>query len=336
MRSIEEIDAELADVDRQIAMRDALGYKMARTKAILDHDTSDMNRIYSALTAAEQNRIAREAQQAFATKQMEAQQAFQAGESEKSRAFQGEQSDLNRAFQSEQNELNRALQRKQRKENMVIEQAKLLKALQDRYAEWEDVQGQVGISNAKKTAARTAVELARKQALELGVPEKDIDAWKIPAPAGTAAPDGNETPAEDLSKEWTVAYNNAKNELLKLGKTAKNPAEVDSYMKKLKDKFGNDASITKELNELVKLSEDAKVKIKGRNDKKALVAALKQALKDNKIGYNDVADQKTYPITVNNKNYSLDIGNRILSKTSNKAGYPLSYGGTPLDTLWSK
>lgn len=314
MRSIEEIDAELAEVDRQIAMRDALGYKMARTKAILDHDTSGLDRVYAALNAAEQNRIAREAQQ-----------EFQASESEKTRAFQGEQ-----------NELNRALQRKQKQENLVIEQAKLLKALQDRYAEWDDIRDQVGISDAKKTAARTAVELARKQALELGVPEKDIESWKITAPAGTVTPAGNETPAEDLSKQWTVDYNNAKNEIPKLGKTAKTPAEVKAYMKGLTDKYGNDASITKELNELVKLAEDAEAKIKGRNDRAALVKALKKAIKDNKLGYTTVAGKKTHPITVKNKNYSIDIGDQILSKTSNKAGYPLSYGGTPLDTLWSR
>jgi len=96
-RSIEEIDAELAEVDRQIAMRNALGYKMARTKAILDHDTSGLDRVYAALNAAEQNRIAREAQQ-----------AFQAGEAEKTRAFQGEQNDLNR-----KNTLDIALMNKQ-------------------------------------------------------------------------------------------------------------------------------------------------------------------------------------------------------------------------------
>lgn len=325
MRSIEEIDAELAEVDRQIAMRDALGYKMARTRAILDHDTSGLDRVYAALNQAEQNRIAREAQQAFAIKQMEAQQAFQSGEADKTRAFQGEQ-----------NELNRALQRKQKQENMVIEQAKLVKALQDRYAEWDDIRGQVGISDAKKTSARTAVELARKQALELGVPEKDIEAWKIPTTESNATPAGNAAPESDLSKQWTVAYNNAKNEIPKLGKTAKTPAEVDSYMKNLTKKFGNDASITKELNELVKLAEDAKAKVKERIDKAILVAALKKAIKDNKLGYTTVAGKKTHPITVKNKNYSIDIGDQILSNTSNKAGYPLSYGGTPLDTLWSK
>lgn len=310
MRSIEEIDAELAEVDRQIAMRNALGYKMARTKAILDHDTSGLDRVYAALNAAEQNRIAREAQQAFQTSEREATQKFQ----------------------EEQNDLNRALQKKQKQENLVIEQAKLLKALQDRYAEWDDIRGQVGVSEAKKTSARTAVELARKQALELGVPEKDIEAWKIPTPAGNTTPAGNAAPSsEDLSKQWTVDYNNAKNEIPKLGKTAKTPAEVDSYMKALADKYGNDASITKELNELVKLAEDAKGKIKGRNDKAKLIKALKKAIKDNKLGYSDVSGKKTYPLTVNNKNYDVNVGAQLIG---DRVGYPLSYSGTPLDTIW--
>ena len=99
MRSIQEIDAELAEVDRQIAMRDALGYKMARTKAILDHDTSGLDRVYAALNQAEQNRIAREAQQAFQTSEREATQKFQAG----------------------QNDLNRALQKEQMRKNLAIE-----------------------------------------------------------------------------------------------------------------------------------------------------------------------------------------------------------------------
>ena len=326
-RTIEEIDAELAEVDRQIAMRNALGYKMARTRAILDHDTSGLDRVYAALNAAEQNRIAREAQQAFATKQMEAQQAFQTSEREATQKFQGEQNDLNRA-----------LQKKQKQENLVIEQAKLLKALQDRYAEWEDVQGQVGISDAKKTSARTAVELARKQALELGVPEKDIEAWKIPTPAGNAEPAGNAAPqSEDLSKQWTVAYNNAKNDIPKL-KTAK---EVDSYMKGLTDKFGNDASITKELNELVKLAESVKKDRKEKAEVAARVKGMKTAAKKQRdAGMKALAREvygmlqnkqpiyipgyDKYPVTA--EETLVDGNDAIIRK----------YGKTPIDTLFFK
>lgn len=316
MRSIQEIDAELADVDRQIAMRDALGYKMARTKAILDHDTSGLDRVYAALNQAEQNRIAREAQQAFQTSEREATQKFQA----------------------EQNELNRALQRKQKQENLVIEQAKLLKALQDRYAEWEDVQGQVGVSDAKKTSAKTAVELARKQALELGVPEKDIEAWKIPSSSGNTTTDGNAAPpSEDLSKQWTVAYNNAKNDIPKL-KTAN---EVKSYMKGLKDNFGNDASITKEMNEIVKLADSV---IKDRNNKAQLAArvkgmktaAKKQRDADMKALAREVYGMlqnkqpiyipgyDKYPVTA--EETQVDGNDAIIRK----------YGKTPIDTLFFK
>ena len=81
MRTLADIDNEIASVEQQIALRNALGFKMARTKAILDHDTSDMNRVYSALATAEQNRLAREAQE----RDMAAQQKFTS-----------EQNDLNR------------------------------------------------------------------------------------------------------------------------------------------------------------------------------------------------------------------------------------------------
>lgn len=69
-RSIEEIDAELEEVRRQKALRNALGYKQARTKAILTRDTSDLNNVYRGLDAILER---------------EAQREFQAAENEKSR-----------------------------------------------------------------------------------------------------------------------------------------------------------------------------------------------------------------------------------------------------------
>ena len=59
-RSIEEIDADIAAVQQQMSMRNALGYKAARAKAILDHDTSGLERIYSLMNQAEQNKLQRE------------------------------------------------------------------------------------------------------------------------------------------------------------------------------------------------------------------------------------------------------------------------------------
>lgn len=315
MRSIEEIDAELAEVDRQIAMRNALGYKVARTKAILDHDTSGLDRVYAALNAAEQNRIAREAQQQFQTSEREATQKFQAG----------------------QNDLNRALQKEQMRKNLAIEQANLLKQLQDRYAEWNGIKDLVGESESNKTAARTAVELARKKALESGVDEKDIEAWKIPSPAGNATPAGNETPAADLSKQWTVDYNNAKNEIPKL-KTVK---EVDAYMKGLTDKYGNDASITKEVNELVKLADGVKKDIKGKAERAARVAGMKKSAKKQRDGKMKalaleitamlknkqpiyIPGYEKYPVTA--EETLVDENDAIVRK----------YGKTPIDTLFFK
>lgn len=155
MRSIEEIDAELADVDRQIAMRDALGYKMARTKAILDHDTSGLDRVYSALNQAEQNRIAREAQQ-----------AFQASEAEKTRAFQGEQNDLNRGIQ--------AMQFANAREEA---KAKAMQLLQDAYTMREKLPLLADARTIKN--ADSALAFALKHAANQGATEEDLAGFRF-------------------------------------------------------------------------------------------------------------------------------------------------------------
>lgn len=154
-RSIQEIDAELADVDRQIAMRDALGYKMARTKAILDHDTSGLDRVYAALNQAEQNRIAREAQQ-----------AFQAGEAEKTRAFQGEQNDLNRGIQ--------AMQFANAREEA---KAKAMQLLQDAYTMREKLPLLADARTIKN--ADSALAFALKHAANQGATEEDIAGFRF-------------------------------------------------------------------------------------------------------------------------------------------------------------
>lgn len=113
MRPIEEIDADIAAVQQQIAMRNALGYKTARAKAILDHDTSGLERIYSMMNQAEQNKIARDAQQKFQTSEREATQKFQA----------------------EQNDLNRGLQALQYASSKEEAKAKAMQMLQDAFAQ---------------------------------------------------------------------------------------------------------------------------------------------------------------------------------------------------------
>lgn len=315
MRSIEEIDAELAEVDRQIAMRDALGYRMARTKAILDHDTSGLDRVYAALNAAEQNRIAREAQQAFQTSEREATQKFQ----------------------GEQNELNRALQKEQMRKNMAIEQANLLKQLQDRYAEWDDIRGQVGISEAKKTAARTAVELARQKALESGVREADIETWKLPSTSDNTTPVDDGKQETDLSKQWTVDYNNAKNEIPKL-KTVK---EVDAYMKGLTDKYGNDASITKEVNELVKLADGVKKDLKNKAKVAARVAGMKTAAKKQRDAGMKALAREVYGMLQNKQpiyipGYDKYPVTAEETQVNGNDAIIRKYGKTPIDTLFFK
>lgn len=113
MRPIEEIDADIAAVQQQISMRNALGYKAARAKAILDHDTSGLERIYSLMNQAEQNKLMRDAQQKFQTSEREATQKFQA----------------------EQNDLNRGLQALQYASSKEEAKAKAMQMLQDAFAQ---------------------------------------------------------------------------------------------------------------------------------------------------------------------------------------------------------
>lgn len=113
MRPIEEIDADIAAVQQQIAMRNALGYRTARAKAILDHDTSGLERIYSLMNQAEQNKLMRDAQQKFQTSEREATQKFQA----------------------EQNDLNRGLQALQYASSKEEAKAKAMQMLQDAFTQ---------------------------------------------------------------------------------------------------------------------------------------------------------------------------------------------------------
>ncbi len=155
MRPIEEIDAELAEVDRQIAMRDALGYKMARTRAILDHDTSGLDRVYAALNQAEQNRIAREAQQAFQTSEREATQKFQA----------------------EQNDLNRGIQAMQFANAREESKAKAMQLLQDAYTMREKLPLLADARTIKN--ADSALAFALKHAANQGATEEDIAGFRF-------------------------------------------------------------------------------------------------------------------------------------------------------------
>lgn len=332
MRTLADIDNEIASVEQQIALRNALGYKMARTKAVLDHDTSDMNRIYSALAAAEQNRLAREAQE----KARIAQQAFTTSEREAGEQFRTAEREATQEFQSQQNALNREMQKEQIAKNMVAEQAKLLKALQDRYAEWAEIKNQKNISGSKITAAKTAVELARKMALESGVPEKDIAAWTT----DEKKPEGGEgTP--NPSEAFTVAANKLDVELDKAG-SIKDPHAASRKVEKFIVEYGDDPSTT---DTIKKLKEKA-AKRDAYWDKKAgtarLVADLKKAAKKEKEKWKDTKQlaHEVQQLYVNEKKpYYLPgypnakIGVEEATVDGNDA-LIRRYGKTPIDTLF--
>jgi hypothetical protein len=331
MRTLADIDNEIASVEQQIALRNALGFKMARTKAILDHDTSDMNRVYSALATAEQNRLAREAQE----KARLAQQAFTTSEREAGEQFRTSEREATQEFQAQQNALNRKLQQDQIAKNMVIEQAKLLKDLQDRHAEWTEIKNQKNISDAKKTAAKTAVELARKMALESGVPEKDIVAWTTDEEKPEGG-DGDPKPSD----AFTVAANKLDVELDKAG-TIKDPHAASRMVDKFIAEYGDDPSTT---DTIKKLKEKAAKRDKywdGKAGTAKLVADLKRAAKKEKEKWTDPKQlalevQKLY-VDGKKPYYLPGYPNAKISveeaTVDGNDALIRRYGNTPIDTL---
>lgn len=154
-RTIEEIDADIAAVQQQIAMRNALGYKTARAKAILDHDTSGLERIYSMMNQAEQNKLTREAQQAFQTSEREATQKFQA----------------------EQNDLNRGLQALQYASSKEEAKAKAMQMLQNAYTIRKNLP--IMATQAEIENADAGLNFARHHAMNQGFGEEELKGFTV-------------------------------------------------------------------------------------------------------------------------------------------------------------
>ena len=205
-RSIEEIDADIAAVQQQIAMRNALGYKHARARAILDHDVSSLDRIYSAMNAAEQNRIARDAQQQFQTAEREATQKFQA----------------------EQNDLNRGLQALQFANAREEAKAKAFQLLKDAYT----MRDTLPLLADEKTIknADSALAFALKHAKNQGITDEEL--------AGFSYDPTSETQSSKTADAVAFRTNN----IIKGNETRKDLEEKRKYLEGHIQKYGNDPS----------------------------------------------------------------------------------------------
>lgn len=228
MRSLQEIDADIAEVENRIAQRKSLGYGYARTRAILDHDPSGIFQIDAALASAAENRRAREAQ----AKAAEIAREFQASEAQK-----------NRDFQAAENAMNREDNRKVQDRNWYEEQARMVRDLRDNYDAWKASQ-QANVSELDRARARNALNYSRDIARKSGVPQEVLDMYSVEGPARTE-------PAEDA---FVVDFNRATTAI----KKAKTRGDVDSLYKELFDKYGEDPSNTDKLAELQKTADTRK------------------------------------------------------------------------------
>lgn len=147
-RSIEEIDAELAEVRREKALRNALGYKQARTKAILTRDTSDLNNVYRGLNSILER---------------EAQQEFQAAENEKSRKSTEKMAKLGK------------------EEALQDKKDEIIKNLSINQAIWSDMKDNPSVSSGQKKQQQAIVNHWMKKAND----NKIFGDEAIQAPANT-------------------------------------------------------------------------------------------------------------------------------------------------------
>lgn len=150
-RSIEEIDAELEEVRREKALRNSLGYKQARTKAILTRDTSDLNNVYRGLNSILER---------------EAQQEFQAAENEKTRKS------------------TEKIAKMGKEEALQDKKDEIIKNLSINQAIWSDMKDNPSISSGQKKQQQAIVNHWMKKANDNKIFDESIQA---PANNGVAS-----------------------------------------------------------------------------------------------------------------------------------------------------
>lgn len=302
MRTMEEIDAELAEVDRQIALRDAMGYRVARAKAIMRRDTSDLNRVYSALESARQNQIARDAQQAFATKQMEAQQKYQTDERIAREKYQTAEREAQQAFQSGENKKQRDLQASNQDYDRYMERARALRDLADARAVFDDTKKKYGENTLDYAKARNSLMLQLENARHLGIDPEKLGVFdpnykqkeEPKVPAGELSGNGGGQLGGDQSVESTA------NDIIAKINKATTAKEVEGLRTSIP--FSNDANNTEYYQKVQKAADDRNKYLAGKEREKELgrladeyLASLK---KNSAATVSDLRDRKNNTILV--------------------------------------
>lgn len=287
-RSIEEIDAEIAEVKARMAQRQAYGYEAARARAVLDHDPSGYVQVNQMVAQAAENKRARDAQVAAA----ELQRLFQKEESEKQRKFTEEQNIASRQFQAQENALNRAQNKKVQDRNWYEEQARMMRDLRNAHAAYKESL-KAGYTDTDRARALNDLNYSLELSKNFDIPSELIASFQ-PEKENTdeekapAAPK-QESSAGNLSGDAKVDLNRTLNAISK----ATDSKSVDKAKEDYLSKYGEDRTNTDDLtkidtaakNRKKQIANDAKV-AEGKRAAKEIVSGLQKRNKKSLV--NDI------------------------------------------------
>lgn len=210
MRTLEEVDADIAETKRQIALGNAFNRRAARFDYILEGDRSGLDAIGQALN----NAIEREKQQ----------------------KFQSEESEKQRKFQEAENAKQMALQLKNQDYDRTLDRARTLRDLGDAYAVYKDTEQKSGNDTLAMARARNMLQLQLDNAAHLGIPLDKLNEFN-PNYKAPAVQTNETAPASDeISGNQDI--NSVVNEFIRnVGKT-KNRNEL----KEMKIPFENNST----------------------------------------------------------------------------------------------
>lgn len=268
-RSIEEIDAEIAEVKARMAQRQAYGYEAARARAVLDHDPSGYAQVNQMMMQAAENKRARDAQVAAA----ELQRLFQKEESEKQRKFQSEENIESRKFQREENALNRAQNKKVQDRNWYEEQARMMRDLRNAHAAYKESL-KSGYSDTDRARALNDLNYSLELSKNFGIPEEVtmsympekkktekkeplVKAGEVKSLAEVEKQQQQSGQGGNLSQDENVATN----ETIRALEGAKTHAEVDELVNKYKTNHPEDRTNTEHTSKIMESAKAAKRRI---------------------------------------------------------------------------
>lgn len=278
MRSLSEIDADIARVEQLIAERDADPSQSVYTPnydaAIFDYamsgDRSGIDALMTRVRQAKEAQLQREA----AEKQRQAQQAFQ-------ESMQKAQQE----FTSAENEKNRAVQREVRDTNTAVENAKRRNTAMRNLSEAYAAYNKMGQLDPERGKALAYLNYSIREAQDAGLPDEFVQTYRV---------GGVETPKPKMDEkafgEWKA----------KLGTKFTSKDDLDAWIKDAENFKGqyDETAFAKTVDESNKYIKDAAAVEKAWADKKNFFESLTQAEVDEVLEQGKDKKDATYDAQV--------------------------------------